>query len=279
MAVEECYLSDFEQILSHRYDQDWDYWTTPDKRIIKGAPFSTLECVRYLLELGMESNHPLLKECADLIFSTWRDNGSFKVYPQGAIYPCHSANAADVLCHMGYVSDARVQKTLQHLLDIQYTDGGWRCNKFSFGKGPETEYSNPFTTLTVLSAFRFSDYLNKEIALDKAVESLLDHWTIRKPIGPCHYGMGTLFMQVEYPFRSYNLFTYVYTLSFYHRAQEDRRFLEAFKLLESKTKEGQIVVERVVSKMAKFSFCKKGEISELATKRYKEILKNLEQNG
>jgi hypothetical protein len=38
---------------------------------------------------------------------------------------------------------------------------------------------------------------------------------------------------------------------------------------------GQIVVERVVPKLAKLSFCKKGEPSTLATKRYHEILKNL----
>jgi hypothetical protein len=235
-----------------------------------------LECVRYLLELGMELENPLLKECADIIFSTWREDGSFKVYPQGSVYPCHIAAAVDVLCQMGYVQDERVQITLQHLMNIQYGDGGWRCNKFSFGKGPETEYSNPFPILTILSAFRYSDYLNKEPALDKAVDFLLEHWTIRKPIGPCHYGIGTLFMQVEYPFRNYNLFIYVYILSFYKRAREDKRFLEAFKALEAKLVEGQIVVERVVPKLAKLSFCKKGEPSELATMRYQEILGNLE---
>ena len=115
----------------------------------------------------------------------------------------------------------------------------------------------------------------KEPALDKAVDFLLEHWTIRKPIGPCHYGIGTLFMQVEYPFRSYNFFSYVYILSFYNRAKEDKRFLEALKTLESKMVDGQIVVERVVPKLAGLFFCKKGEASPLATKRYHEILKNL----
>lgn len=223
----------------------------------------------------MESDDPLLIECSELIFSTWREDGSFKVYPKGAVYPCQTVQVADVLCSMGYATEARMKKTFRHLLDIQYFDGGWRCNKFSFGRGPETEYSNPFPTLIALSAFRFSDYLNKEAALDRAVDFLLEHWTIRKPIGPCHYGMGTLFMQVEYPFRNYNLFIYVYVLSFYNRAKEDKRFLEAFNALESKIVDGQIVVERVVPKMAKFTFCKKGEPSELATIRYHEILENL----
>lgn len=275
MTIEKQYIKDAEAIIAHRHDNGADYWTTPDKRLIKGAPFSTLESVLYLLELGMEPTELLLQEAAELIFSTWQEDGRFKLYPKGVIYPCHTVHAADVLCHLGYASDVRVQKTFQYLLDIQYTDGGWRCNKFSFGRGPETEYSNPLPTLTALSAFRFSDYLNKEQALDKAVDFLLEHWTIKKPIGPCHYGIGTLFMQVEYPFRNYNLFVYVYILSFYDRAKNDSRFLEALKTLEAKMVNGQIVVERIVPKLAGFSFCKKGEPSALGTTRYHEILRNL----
>lgn len=279
MAVENQYLSDVEAILLHKHDNGADLWTTPDKRLIKGAPFSTLESVLYMLELGMEPTEPLLKEAAELIFSTWQTGGSFKLYPQGSVYPCHTAHAAEVLCCMGYASDVRLQKTFGHLLDIQYTDGGWRCNKFSFGRGPETEYSNPHPTLMALNAFRYSDYLNKEPALDRAVDFLLEHWTIRKPIGPCHYGIGTLFMQVEYPFRNYNLFMYVYVLSFYNRAKKDWRFLDALKVLESKLVNGQIIVERVVPKLAKLSFCKRGKPSALATIRYREILKNLGEKG
>jgi len=275
MAVEKQYLSDIEAILSHLYDNGADYWTTPDKRLIKGAPFSTLDSIMYLLELGMDSSNPLMKKTAELIFSTWREDGRFKLYPQGGSYPCHIANALNVLCHMGYAFDTRLQKTFRHLLDTQYTDGGWRCNKFSFGRGPETEYSNPLPTLNALNAFRFSDFLNKEPALDQAVEYLLAHWTIRQPIGPCHYGIGTLFMQPEYPFGNYNLFVYVYVLSFYDGAKEDERFLEALKTLESKMVDGQIIVERVVPKLANLSFCKKGEPSTLATTRYREILKNI----
>ena len=278
VAIEEQYLSDYRAILSHRYDNGADYWTTPDKRFIKGSPFSTMECIRYLLELGMNPKDPLLLECTDLIFSTWRSDGSFKLYPQGNVYPCHTVNAVDVLCQMGYETDERIQKTYQHLLDTQCQDGGWRCNKYSFGRGPETLYSNPFPTLMALSAFRYSSYRNREPALDRAVEFLLAHWTIRKPIGPCHYGIGSLFMQIEYPFRSYNLFIYVYILSFFAYAKEDSRFKEALNVLESKLINGKIVVERIVPKLAKFSFCKKGEPSELATARYQEILKNIGRN-
>jgi hypothetical protein len=268
------YLNDVETILSHRYDNGADYWTTPDNRLLKGSPFSAYNCALILLELGMKPSEPVLKEVSELFFSTWKEDGRFKLYPKGSIYPCHTICAAYLLCSMGYSSDARIKKTFQHLLNTQYTDGGWRCNKFSFGHGPETEYSNPMPTLTALNAFRFSDYLNKEPLLDKAVDFLLEHWIIRKPIGPCHYGIGKLFMQVEYPFGNYNLFQYVYVLSFYKKAKKDKRFQEALKTLQAKLLNGKIVVERVVPKLKNFSFCKKGGPTSLGTKRYHEIIEN-----
>lgn len=275
MALEQQYALDVESILSHKYDNGADLWTTPDKRLIKGSPFSTLESVMYLLELGIQPTEPILREAAELIFSTWHEDGRFKLYPKSAMYPCHTINAANTLCHMGYAKDPRVKKTFQHLLQAQCKDGGWRCHKFSFGRGPETEFSNPFPTLTALNAFRFTTALSNEPPLDRAVEFLLEHWTTKTPLGPCHYGIGTLFMQVEYPFRNYNLFVYVYVLSFYDKAKEDQRFLEAFEALKSKLVDGQIVVERVVPKLANLSFCKKGKPSAMATSRYNEILNNL----
>jgi hypothetical protein len=278
MAIPKQFQSDAEAILARRYDNGSDYWTTPDRRLIKGSPFTTLYCAYLLSELGMDCSEPVLKETADLILSTWRGDGRFKLSPQGAIYPCHTINAANVLCHLGYASDSRLQRTFKHLLEIQHSDGGWQCKKFSFGRGPETEFSNPGPTLTALDAFRFTSFLNQEKALDKAAEFLLDHWTTRRPLGPCHYGIGTLFMQVEYPFASYNLFVYVYVLSFYDRAKKDKRFLDALDILKAKLVNGRIVVERLNRKLAGLAFCKKGEPSALGTERYHEILRNLGGN-
>lgn len=270
----EPYQTDIETIVAHRHDQGADLWTTPDNRIGKGAPFSLLECCQYLLELGMKPDDPILQQATELIWDTWQEDGRFRLYPKGAIYPCQTAIAAECLAQLGYAADPRLQETFRHLLATQYTDGGWRCNKFSFGRGPETEYSNPLPTLNALNAFRFSDY-RAEPTLDGAVDFLLEHWRTKAPLGPCHYGIGTLFMQVEYPFRNYNLFLYVYVLSFYPQARTDDRFLDALAALQAKLVDDQIVVERVVPKLAKLNFCKKGRPSELGTKRYQEILANL----
>ena len=93
---------------------------------------------------------------------------------------------------------------------------------------------------------------------------------------PCHYGIGTLFNQVEYPFLRYNLFFYVYVLSFYDRAKDDERFRDALLALEAKLDDaGQIVVERPHRALKGLGFCEKGEPSTLATARYKEIVDNL----
>lgn len=275
MGLENNFSQDIDEILHHKNDNGADLWATSDNNLLKGAPFTTLESVTYLLELGISKDSPILKEVSKLIFNTWRQDGRFKLLPKGGIYPCHSALAINQLCHMGYVNDSRIQKSFKYFLETQELDGGWKCNKYSFGKGPETKYSTPITTLIMLDAFRFTKLPNNDHRLDKAVDFLLEHWTIKKPISPCHYGIGSLFMQVEYPFRGYNLFYYIYVLSFYNRAKKDKRFLEAFNILKSKTVNNQIIVERVVPKLAKLNFCEKGKPSILATKKYNEILGNL----
>jgi hypothetical protein len=278
-------MTDIEIILSHRHDNGADFWATPDGRLAKGHPFSTYWSSLMLLELGMPPSDPILTKVAELFFEIQRPDGRFKLLPSGTIYPCHSAYAAGLLCRLGYVSDERIQTTLRHFLATPYQDGGWRCNKFLFGRGPKdggpkesslaTEYSNPLPTLNILDAFRFSHYLNNEPALDAAVEFLLNHWTLKKPIGPCQYGIGSRFMQIEYPLPSYNLFNYLYILSFYDYAKQDPRFKQALQKLENKMIDDQIVIERSSPKLSKLEFCKKGRPSLLATKRYFEMKSRL----
>jgi len=270
------YVSDVKAIMALRHDNGGDYWATADGRLGVGEPFSTLTSLLILHELGVGRTHEAVRGAIQLILDAWRDDGRYRLAPSGALYPCSTAASARVLCRFGYAKDHRLQRTFAHLLDIQHNDGGWRCKKFPYGRGPETEFSNPGVTLVVLDAFRFTEHSNKNPNLDKAVESLLDHWTVRRPLGPCHFGIGTLFMQVEYPFLRYNLFSYVYVLSFYNYAKQDKRFLDALRILESKLDiQGKIIVERPHRKLAHLLLCQHGKPSELATFRFKEIKKNI----
>lgn len=273
MAVAPRYQPDVDAIVATRRDNGADFWATPDRRLSKGGPFSTVEAPALLIELGVDPAGEVLRGAAELLLSTRREDGRFRLSGSGAIYPCHTINAVRVLSLLGYASDDRLRRTFDHLLGTLHDDGGWRCKKFSFGRGPETEFSNPGPTLAALDALRLAGLAASAPA--GAVELLLEHWVSRAPLGPCHYGIGTLFLQVEYPFTSYNLFSYVHVLSFYDQARQDPRFREALAVLESKLVGGRIVVERVHRKLAGLAFCRKGEPSELGTARYQEILVNL----
>jgi len=274
-VIPKQYQLDVRAILAKRHDNGGNYWASSDGRVGVGSPFSTLECVLMLSDLGMNRNDSVLRNASELILGCWRDDGRFRLASKASIYPCHTAGAARVLCRVGYAEDRRLQRTFEHLLATVHADGGWRCKTFKYGRGPETESSNPGPTLDVLDAFRFTKHANRERMLDKAVEFLLDHWVTRKPLGPCHFGIGNLFMQVEYPLRRYNLLNYVYVLSFYDRARHDRRFHQALTTLESKMRGGKVVVENPHRKLAHLSFCIKGAASDAATAQYHEIFQNV----
>lgn len=276
--VSRKYAGDVAAVLARRHDNGADFWASADGRLAVGDPFSTLTSLLVLHELKVARTHEAVRGALELVRGARRDDGRYRLAPGGALYPCSTAAAARVLCRFGRAPDEELHQTLVHLLETQHDDGGWRCKKFSYGRGPETEFSNPGVTLFVLDVFRFTDHLNKNPDLDRAVDSLLDHWVVRRPMGPCHYGIGTLFMQVEYPFLRYNLFSYVYVLSFYDRARNDPRYLEALGVLESKLDaRGRVVVERPNRRLAGLSFCAAGRPSDLATARYREIVQRLER--
>jgi len=275
VVIRKEYLEDVEAIVGRRHDQGGDFWATEDGRWGKGSPFSTFDCVLILTELGMKRSDPVLRGAACEILASWREDGRFRPAPKGTIFPCHTANAARVLCRLGFARDRRLKRTFDHLLDVQHDDGGWRCNTVKLGRSDRTDASNPGVTLAALDAFRFTPLANDEPRLDRAARSLLAHWKTRKPLGPCHFGIGSRFLQVEYPFLRYNLFFYVYVLSFYEAARKDARFRQALRELESKLEDGKVVVENPNRRLAKLAFCRKGEASKAATRRYEEIRKNV----
>lgn len=112
--------------------------------------------------------------------------------------------------------------------------------------------------------------------MNEAVQSLLAHWESKTPCGPCHYGIGSKFMQVEYPFLRHNLFYYVYVLSCYPGARRDSRFRTAARALAGRlAPDGRLVVEAPHRGLKGLAFCRRGAPSDRATARYREILDNL----
>ena len=77
--MDKLYLEDIEEIIAHRYDNGADYWTTEDRKLLKGAPFTTLESPMYLLELGVSGCDPNRNSGAD--FQHLERRWSFQNFP------------------------------------------------------------------------------------------------------------------------------------------------------------------------------------------------------
>jgi len=56
--------------------------------------------------------------------------------------PSYTAEAVRILCRFGYTQDAGLQRTFADMMEIQYKDSGWSCNRFSYGQEPETDLFN-----------------------------------------------------------------------------------------------------------------------------------------
>lgn len=271
------HTADIQAILDRRRKNGADYWAGPGGKIYVGNPFSTLNSLAMLHELGVPHGHEAVRGGLDLILRACRDDGRIKVGPGSPMYPCYTAEAARVLCRFGEGRHRAVQRTVSYLIDSVHESGGWRCSFSRFGRGPETETANPGATLYALDVLRhFPEHRSGSGVADGAVAFLLDHWDTRAPLGPCHWGIGSTFLQIEYPFIRYNLFYYVYVLSFFARAGNDRRFESALAALAAKLDgDGRVVVERPHRALSKLAFCAKGQPSEFATARYREICRNV----
>lgn len=271
--------ADIQKILDRRHDNGGDFWASADGRIYVGNPFSTLAALNMLHELGVDSDHEAVQGGLALILNACRDDGRIRLAPKAPLYPCYTAEAARVLCRFGLTDHEALQRTVAYLLENSHDSGGWRCNFTKFGRGPETAYANPGATLYALDVLRFFPEYRKGVeVVEQAVASLLAHWETRKPVGPCHWGIGSLFMQLEYPFLRYNLFYYVYVLSFFERAKRDTRFEAAHAALAATLNaESKIVVERPHRGLKGLEFCAKGQPSDPATARFEELRRNLKR--
>ena len=98
MAILKEHQADVRAIVGKRHDNSADFWATADGRWGKGSPFSTFDCVLMLTELGMKKSDPVLKGAAKVLLNAWKEDGRIRPAPKGSVYPCHTANAARVLC-------------------------------------------------------------------------------------------------------------------------------------------------------------------------------------
>ncbi len=271
------HVTDVETILARRHDNGGDFWASDDGKIYVGNPFSTIGCLLILHELRLEAGHEAIDGALALLLEHAREDGQIRLGPKTPLYPCYTAEAVRALCRFGLHDSPEAGLSISFFLDSAEPGGGWRCNFTRFGRGPETEHANPGATLYILDILRyFAEFRAGHPVVDNAVAHLLGHWDTKTPLGPCHWGIGSTFMQVEFPFLRYSLFYYVYILSHFASARGDARFQAAFDALtESLDSGGQIIVERPHRRLARLEFCRKGQPSCAATRRYREIMANI----
>jgi hypothetical protein len=267
-----------QAIFNRQNDNGGPYWSRADGDIHAPSGSSTIDTLSVLGEIGLSfNNNDVIAKAVDFIFTYQTPEGNFKYSLKSSKLPCLTARIIGALKRLG-VKDLRINKGYQWLLETQWNDGGWRCGTVKLGKSPLTDASNPGTTLYVLDAFRFRNNTNQEIdKLNQGVDFLLQHWEVRQPIGPCNFGIGSRFLQIEYPFLRYNIFYYVYVLSFYKIAINDNRFKDAYKSLASKIKNEKLIPESPHKSWQEFDFAKKGQISKYGTQRWIEIKNNIEK--
>lgn len=268
--------SDIQSIINRQYENGGPYWSREDGNIRAPSGSNTIETLFVLGEIGIRwQDLPVIKEAVEYVFKYQNKDGSFRYHTLASKLPCLTALILAALGRLK-VDNQRLENAYNWLLEIQWSDGGWRCMTVKVGKSPITDASNPGTTLFVLDAFRFRnnspDVIDK---LNKGADFLLQHWEVRQPVGPCAFGIGTRFMKIEYPFMRYNLFYYVYVLSFYDYAKKDLRFKEAYTILKNKINDGKIIPENPHKTWQSFDFACKNQPSELATMRWNEIEKNI----
>lgn len=252
-------------------------WARSDGDIHAPSGFSTIDVLSTLGDLGVRfDDHPVIRDAVDFVFGYYRTEGVFKYRPDGYIIPCITARILVALRRLG-CGDERLEACYDRLLRTQQPDGGWRCNTVRLGKSAATDASNPGTTLYVLEAFSFRKNSTDELSrLTRGVDFLLQHWETRKPLGPCEFGIGTIFMKMEYPLLRYNILYYCHTLSKYDRSRSDGRFQEAVSVLSRKASEsGLLIIENPHRTWRSYSFAQKDKSSPPATSKYNAIVNSI----
>jgi hypothetical protein len=254
-------------------------WDRADGSVYNPIGFSTIDFLNVIGDSGIDirKNEIAQKGIEKIIEYYNPKTALFRYSNKSPKLPCISAKIITLL-KKNSVQFPYYEDCYQYFFNSQQSDGGWRCATVKMGKSPDTDASNPGTTLYVLDAFRFRENDSKELGkLNKAVGFLLNHWISKKPLGPCRFGIGTTFMKTEYPFVRYNIYYYSYVLSFYKKARNDKRFKEILSQLIDKVTDDEIEIENPNKNWKKLLY-KNNKKCDLANLKLKKLFDNLKKS-
>lgn len=254
-------------------------WDRQDGSIYNPIGFSTMDFLSVIgdMKVAYKDEQLIINAMTKVISYYEKKSRLFKFAEKSTKLPCITAKILATISKINY-DFPEMESCYQYFLETQQKDGGWRCATVKIGKSPETDASNPGTTLYVLDAFKFRNNSSKDIIqLNKGIEFLLNHWITKKPLGPCEFGIGSSFMKTEYPFIRYNIFYYSYVVSFYTNALKDKRFLEIIKALKiNETNTGIKIINP--HKSWRNILFKDSYECELANRKYLEIMQKIKES-
>jgi hypothetical protein len=170
------------------------YWLQKNRRTGKitgngveyGSYSTTHFALSYLSELGLTKSHPLVQKSANRYLNLMAEDGDWWNHMS-----CLYAYNIRTFVHLGYRTDARLQKTIDLLLQTKRYDGGYLCdmheNKrktkpvkscyrgavkalLAFSELPEywnhprcLELLNYFFTRKIIYKSNSADYVNKDV--------------------------------------------------------------------------------------------------------------------
>jgi len=200
-----------------------------------------LHALSTLADFGLRANDPGMKEAVGAVLTRQSRESAFQTLVNVARsfggtgedtwswMLCDAPTLLYVLLAMGLADDHRVQRALDHLVELA-DDNGWRCvvapelGKFR-GPGRKADPC-PIVNVYALKALAQVPALLESPAARAGAEMLLRHWEHQRERKIYMFGIGTDFRKLKYPFIWYDILHVVDTLSRYPFVRQDSRFLE-----------------------------------------------------
>jgi hypothetical protein len=233
-------------------------------------PFHKLS---FIADLGLNVNDLPVGKIVDEVMKHQSTQGPFQL---PANIPVHFGgsgkdawawalcDAPVILCsliQMGMGSDARVQKAIDHLMDL-VRENGWPCAvspELGNFRGPGRKQDPcPYATLVMLSVLAHVPELRNSEAAKTGGETLLSMWENSRQEHPYMFFMGTDFRKLKAPMFWYDILHVLDVLSSFDWVQEDKRFKQMLDLVESKADEdGRYIPESVWMPWKEWDFSQK----------------------
>jgi len=254
-----------------------------------------LHALSTLADFGLRANDPDLTEAVGAVLAHQSADGPFQTLVNVAKsfggtgedtwswMLCDAPTLLYVLLAMGLRDDHRVQRAVDHLVEL-VDDNGWRCvvapelGKFR-GPGRKADPC-PIVNVYVLKALAQVPELLESPAARAGAEMLLWHWEHQRERKIYMFGIGTDFRKLKYPFIWYDILHVVDTLSRYPFVRLDSRFREMVETITAQADgEGRYTASSAYQAWKGWSFADKKNPSPWLTFLVLRVLKRLQASA